>query len=195
MEHVIELVKDLFISPATAWRQIKELELSRSVLLKKYLLYLAAIPAVSGFLGSSIVGQNVPFLGHYRVPFFAGLIWGLLLYVFLIAGVYLIAFLTSAISPKLTGVKNENAALKLIIFTFIPYFVLSVFSIVPALSGLQILALYSIYLLYSGLPIMLENSEEKSLTFTVVISLISIVVLAIIYAIAGSVIPQNLPPV
>ena len=195
MEHVIELIKDLLISPATAWRHIKELDLSKTDLFKKYLLYLAAVPAVSGFLGSSIVGQNVPFLGHYRVPFFAGLVWAILLYVFLLAGIYLIAFLASAISPKLTGVKNENAALKLIVFTFIPYFVLSVFSIVPALSGLQILSLYSIYLLYIGLPVMLENSEEKSLTFTVVISLISIVVLAIVYAIAGSVIPQNLPPV
>ncbi len=193
MDKLIELVKDLVLSPATAWQHIRDMQVSKGDLIKKYLVYLAAIPAISGFIGGSIVGRSVPFIGYYRVPFFAGIVWAVLFYVLLIGGIYLIAILTSAVSPKLTGAKNEQAALKLIIFSFVPYFVLSVFSIIPALSGLQIISLYGIYLLYVGLPVQMQNSESKTLTFTVVITLISMVVLAIVFAIAGTVIPHNLP--
>ena len=54
--------------------------------------------------------------------------------------------------------------------------------LVPALSFLQILGLYSLYLLYLGLPLLMKAPEERALVYTVVVIVVGMVIMAVISA-------------
>ena len=57
--NTIERAKNIILSPKTEWLVIETEEISASKLLTSYLLLLALIPAVCGFIGYGLVGYNV----------------------------------------------------------------------------------------------------------------------------------------
>jgi len=193
MEKLIKEIQELLRHPAQLFQRIRDEETSQSEITKTYLVYLAAIPAVAGFLGKVVIGQNIAYVRYYHVPFFSGLVWAALLFGLSILGVYAIAFIVNFLAPKFGGVQNDLNSFKLIVYCYLPLFVLGVSNLIPALVGLHILGLYGIYLFYLGLPIMMQVPEEKTLPFTVIISLIGIFVTLLVYRLAGLVILDAMP--
>ncbi|MBN1479209.1 DUF1282 domain-containing protein [candidate division KSB1 bacterium] len=196
MEKLIHEIKELLLAPAKLFERLKQEETSQSEITKTILVYVAAIPAIAGFIGLVVIGSSGPYYGlytHSRVSIFSGLIWAVVLFVLTIIGVYLVSFIVSGLAPKFGGIKNELNAFKLTVYSFVPLLVLGAFSMIPALSGLFILGLYGIYLFYIGAPILIEIPEEKVLTFTVIVSLISIMITILFYSIAGKVIVTQVP--
>ena len=57
--------------------------------------------------------------------------------------------------------------------------------LVPALSFLAILGVYSLYLLYLGLPVLMKSPPEKALSYTAVVIIAAIVLFMIIGVVAG----------
>ena len=193
MEKLISEVKDLILSPLALFGRLKVEETTQSEITKTILVYVAAIPAIAGFFGRVLIGYNVPFVGYSHVSFFSGLVWAVLLFVLAIIGIYIVSYIVNGLAVNFGGEKNELNAFKLTAYCFIPVLILGVFSLIPALSGLHILGLYGIYLFYIGVPILMQVPEEKALTFTVIISLISIVITILFYRIAGLAIVMNMP--
>ena len=64
-----------------------------------------------------------------------------------------------------------------------------IFYVVPALGILALLGLYSLYLLFVGLPLLMKVSEDKSLPYTVVVMVAVIVVIVVVRAVAALTIP------
>jgi hypothetical protein len=65
--------------------------------------------------------------------------------------------------------------------------------LVPMLGFLQILGLYSSYLLYLGLPRLMRVPEEKALVYTVVVIIVGVVMMALIGTISGVLISDPAP--
>ncbi len=193
MEKLITDIKELVKAPAAFFEHLKATETTQSDITKTTLVYLAAIPAVAGFIGRVVIGYNVPFVGYSHVSLFSGLISAVLMFVLAIIGVYVVSFIVNGLVGNFKGERSELNAFKLTAYSFAPLFVLGFFSLIPALTGLYILGLYGIYLFYIGAPVLLSIPEEKSLTFTVIVSLISIVITILFYRIAGLVIVSNMP--
>lgn len=196
MEKLIHEIKELLLTPAKLFERLKQEQTSQSEITKTILFYVAAIPAIAGFIGRVVIGYSGPYYGFYahsRVPLFSGLIWAIVLFVLTIIGVYIISLIVNGLSANFGGSRNELNAFKLTVYSFIPLLVLGLFSMIPALSGLFILGLYGIYLFYIGVPILMEVPEEKALTFTVITSLLSIVITVLFYSIAGKVIFSHMP--
>jgi Yip1 domain len=64
--------------------------------------------------------------------------------------------------------------------------VAGIFLLIPALGILNLLfGLYSLYLLYLGLPVLMKSPREKALTYTVVTVLAAIVLFIVTGMIAG----------
>jgi hypothetical protein len=193
MEKLIFEIKDLVKTPVAFFERLKSAETTPSDITKTRLVYLAAIPAIAGFIGRVVIGENVPFVGYAHVSLFSGLISAVLLFVLAIVGIYVISFIVNGLVGNFEGERSELNAFKLTAYAFAPLFVLGLFSLIPALTGFYILGLYGIYLFYIGAPILLNVPEEKSLTFTVIVSLISIVVTILFYRIADLVVVSNMP--
>jgi uncharacterized membrane protein len=184
MEKIIDRVKDILLTPKDAWNVIRTEEENQVSIIKNYLLILSAIPAVASFIGQALVGTTIPLVGHYRIPFFSGLIWAVLSFILTIVGVYVSALVINALAPNFGGVKNDVAAFKLVAYSYTAPLVAGILNIIPTLSVLGLLAsLYGVYLLYLGLPVLMENPKEKSVSYTVV----SILVMIVVYFVMGGI--------
>jgi hypothetical protein len=66
--------------------------------------------------------------------------------------------------------------LKLAVFGGTPMMLAGVFNILPALSIIGLLvALYSLYVMYLGLPVLMKNPKEKTIVYMVVLIIASII--------------------
>jgi hypothetical protein len=149
-------------------------------------LPLAAISAVAQFIGASVVGHSLPFVGTWRMP----LGWGLGMAVWHIVGavvaVFVLGLIIEALAPTFNAEKNRMQAFKVAAYSFTPGWVAGIFMILPALGILVLLAsLYGIYLLYLGLPRVMKNPPEKSAGYTALTVVAAIVVSVIIGVIGG----------
>ncbi len=173
----IDRAKNILLKPAEEWEKIKGETYTPADLFTKYAIFLAAIPAVFGFIGNVVVGYSLGVLGRIRVPIGNALVWAVLTYVLSLAGAYLFAFVLDALAPSFGGTKDLNAYLKIVIFSTTASWVAGVLYIIPSLATLAILAgFYSIYLLYLGIKLLRDIPADKLIVFLVV----SFVALAII---------------
>ncbi len=88
---IIGRVKNICVTPQTEWSVIAEENTPPASLITEYVLPLAAIGAVAGFIGGSLVGQTVPFLGTYRTPLATGLGVAVYSVIAAVLGVFLIS--------------------------------------------------------------------------------------------------------
>ena len=178
--------RNILLTPNTEWPAIAEETTSTSSLITGYVVPLAAIGAVAGFIGGSLVGMSLPFIGHYRVPIMSGLVGAAFAFVMAIVGVLILAFIINALAPTFGAQKNSAQAIKLAVYSYTPAWLAGVLQILPALSALGIIAgLYGIYLLYLGLPRLMKSPPEKSAAYTAVIVVCAIVLSVVITAVGG----------
>jgi hypothetical protein len=182
-ERITKLLKD----PKAEWPVIAAEQTTVEHLYKSYIGPLAAIPAIAGFIGGSIIGYSAPFIGTYRTPFVRGFVAMIVTFALMLVGVYVSAFIINKLAPTFESTPNELQALKLTGYAATPSFLGGIFNIIPMLAVLGIFpALYGIYLFYLGLPVMMKTPEGKVIPYMIVAAIVSMLVMFILFAIAGT---------
>jgi hypothetical protein len=174
--NLIERVKAILLTPRTEWPVIEREPGDMVYLFTNYVAILAAIPAVCGFIGTSLIGIALPGLGTVRVPIGAGLIGAIVGYVLTFAMVYVVALLVDLLAPTFNGQKNFENALKLTAYSYTPAWLVGVFLLLPSLGFLTILGLYGLYLLWIGIPPLMKAPQDRALLYTVAIVVCAIVI-------------------
>jgi Yip1 domain len=184
--NIIERVKEILIAPKQAWPVIASEETDTVSLYTQYIMILAAIQAVAGFIGMSLFG--VSFMGvSVRVPIMTGLLQMILGYAMSLAVVYVVSMIANALAPSFGGQKNSMSALKLVAYSSTAAMLGGIFAIIPALGILTLVAaLYSLYLLFLGVPTLMQVPRGKALTYTAVLVVCAIVVGAVFGMLLGS---------
>lgn len=184
--NLVERVKGILLTPRKEWPVIEAESATPASLYTGYIMPLAAIPAVAGFIGMSLFGVSV--LGaNFRVPIGTGLTGAVVRYVATLAGVYVLALIIDVLAPSFGGQKSQIQALKLAAYSSTASWLAGIFLILPALAMLSILGLYSLYLLFLGVPVLMKAPQDKSLVYTVVAIISAIVLYAVIGAMVGRV--------
>jgi hypothetical protein len=93
--------------------------------------------------------------------------------------VYVLALIIDALAPTFGGQKNQIQAFKVSAYAGTASWLAGVFNLIPALSILGLLGLYSLFLLYRGLPKLMKTPEDKALPYTALV-IVAAVVLALI---------------
>ena len=169
---LIARVKNILLSPSTEWPTIAAEPSSTGSIYIGYVVPLVAIGVIAAFIGQSAIG--LPLVG--RVGVVAGLVRAIISFAFSLLGVFLIAWIVDVLAPTFGGQRNPLAALKATAYSFTPGWVAGVLNIVPMLGLLVIIgALYGLYLLYLGLPVLMGCPREKAVGYTVVTVLCAIV--------------------
>ena len=177
---LIERVKGIVLSPKTEWEKIAAETTDVKSLYVGYAMILAAIPAICGFIGSTVIGVSLPIVGTIRTGVGAALVQLVLGYVLGLAVIFAVSLIVNALAPTFDGQKDPVQALKLIVYSSTPVWLAGVFALVPLLSVLGIIAgLYGLYLLYIGLTPLMKNPQDKSIGYTALI-IVCYIVLAII---------------
>ena len=183
--NIVDRVKRILLSPRTEWEVIDAEQTTTAALYTGYIMPLAAVGPVAHLIGATVFGIPVPFVGTIRIPFGSALMQAVIAYVLALAGTYILALIIDALAPTFSAQRGQIQALKLAAYSSTAAWVAGIFALIPWLSPLMIVALYSLYLFYLGLPVLMKSPREKVLPYTGVVILAALVVFLVIGAIAG----------
>jgi hypothetical protein len=171
---LIDRVRGVLMQPAAEWTQIETEPASVGSLYTRYALLLAAIPAIGTAIGFARFSA----------------VWAIRLavtqYVAGLLSVYVLALIIDALAPQFGGQKSRIQSLKVAVYSSTAAWVAGVFYVIPALSVLALLGgLYSLYLLFVGLPRLMKAPPDKALGYTVVTIVCAIVVWVLVGYVAN----------
>jgi hypothetical protein len=173
--NLVERVQSILLKPKATWPEIDSEQADAASLYKNYVMIIALIPAVASFIGLSLIGIGA-FGVSFRVPIVSGLANMVVGYVLSLVMVFVLALIIDAMAPTFEGTRSQIGALKLSAYASTAAFVGGIFSLLPSLSVLGALAaLYGIYLLYTGLPVLMKCPPDKAIPYTAVVVVCAIV--------------------
>ncbi|HEY9065649.1 MAG TPA: Yip1 family protein [Burkholderiaceae bacterium] len=188
---LIQRVQDILLKPKETWPIIAGEGGDTASIYSNYVVYLAAIPAIASFIGLSLIGAGA-FGYSVRMPIVSGLVQMVVTFVLYLVMVFVIALIVDALAPTFNGTKSQINALKLVAYGSTAGFVGGIFGLIPSLSILGLLAgLYSIYLIYTGLPVMMRCPPEKAGAYTAVVVVCGIVAAVILGAVMAVLMPSS----
>lgn len=179
---LVERIKGILLKPTAEWEKIDREPTSIKSLFTGYAAILAAIGPVAGLVG----GQLLPLLG-LRTPILAAVVIAALSYVMALAGAYVLGLIIEALAPSFNAVKDRRKAMQLAVYSSTASWLAGVFGLIPALAVLSIVGLYSLFLLYKGLPVLTKVPADKALAYTAVIVIAAIVVFIVIGAVISAI--------
>jgi hypothetical protein len=174
--NLVERVKGILLQPKSEWLVIEREPGDAGYLFPNYVCILAAIPVVCSFIGTSIIG-----FGEFRIGIVSGLIHAIVVYVLTLVGVFIVAYVIDYLAGVFGGRKDLGNAMKVSAYAPTAAWLAGVFSIIPALSFLGLLGLYSFYLLHTGIAALMKPAAGKEIIYTIVVVVCVIVIQVLIF--------------
>lgn len=161
---IVMRVLHILLQPNSEWAVIKQERTDLQSLYLKYVIILAVIPAVAGFIANAFVGT----LSAGRVSVgnaFGAAVTG---YVLSLILVFVVGLIADSLAPTFGGRKNVDQALKLVAYSMTASWVAGALAFIPVLGWLISLlgGLYALYLFYLGAPVMMRIPEGKTIGYT-----------------------------
>jgi hypothetical protein len=185
---IIARVKSLLLTPKTEWPVIAGESATTQSLLVGYALPLAALPAIAGFIRSSILGYGA-FGISVRGSIGSGLTAAVTSVALSLVGVFLMGLIIDALAPTFGATRNRTQALKTACYAYTAGWIGGIFILLAVSLGMLLMLLgvcYGAYLMYVGLPHTMKAPQEKAAGYAVVSILAAIVLSWILTAIVAS---------
>jgi len=177
LSRVIQRARSLLVSPRSEWPVIAAEPATVASLYREYIVIVAAVPAICQFIKTSILGYAWHGFRVYRLGIAPGLIAAFVEYGVSLAMVYVLALIIESLAPSFAAQPNRVQALKLAAYSYTASWVAGFAQVLPGLYGLVALAgaIYSVYLLYLGLPSTLKVLPERAGGYTAVAAIVALV--------------------
>ncbi len=178
---VLDHVWGLFAHPKEEWQEIHDRRCSIGKCYCSHVLLLAAIPVIAGFIGTTQVGWQIGAREAVKLTTESALKISVLYYLALLVAVFTVGALIHWMSETYGEKKSLPQCIALASYTATPLFLVGALQIYPTLwvnllVGLPALA-YTVYLLYTGVPIMMEIPKEKGFLFSTAVLAVGLVTL------------------
>jgi hypothetical protein len=174
--------KAILVSPKAEWPKIADETESVQTAFMRYVVPLAAIGPVCGFIGGQVFGIGV--LGfRYHPSLIAGLTTAITGYVLALLTIFVVAWVANFLADKFGGKVNFTRAFRLCAYSFTAAYLAGVFQLLPSLAILALIAaLYGIYLFYLGATPMMAVPQDKAASYTAV----TIIGVIVVYIVVGA---------
>ncbi|MCP4469349.1 MAG: YIP1 family protein [Gammaproteobacteria bacterium] len=195
IQHII----GLFTDPMREWVTIRQQYRSGSGGLVGHVLILALIPAVSGYIGTTQVGWRIGVGDPIRITGDSAASIAIIYYVALLVGIFSIGWVIHLLGKVYDVNKPLPLCIALAAYTATPLFLIGLMQVYPVLwlnmlMGLPALA-YTVYLLYSGLPIMMDIPPERGFLYSSAVLAVGLVALVAMLAMTALLWGMGLQPV
>ena len=183
---LVNRVKNILLTPGTEWPVVEAEPSDVKQIYTNYLLILAAIPAVAGFIGMSVFGISM--MGFtLRTPILSGLVSMVFTYLVSLGIIFGMSLVVDYLAPTFLGTSDPLKALKLVAYSATAAMVSGILMLLPALTPLAVIGgLYSLYLFYIGVPVLMKCPQEKQLPYTGVMIALGVVA-GIVFMILGNI--------
>lgn len=171
---LVARVKGILVQPNAEWLRVDGEFATTKTLFTRYAMILAAIGPVAGLIGSLIFGDT---------SIIGALVVALISYGLSLAAVFVLGILINALAPSFGSTVDQVQAMKVAVYASTAAWVAAIFDLIPVLSVLSLVgAIYSLVLLFIGLPILMKTPDDKKVIYYVVVLIAGLVLYAIIGA-------------
>ena len=163
--------------------------------------------ALEDLKGESMTKQDlIVYLGLIGVPTFLGVLigygfigygtslvgWGFALaviqYVLSIIGIIVFGYILNALAPSFKSKQNLMNAMKLVAASATPWLIAGIFYFYPAAGVISFLGgIYGLYILYLGIPILMETPKDQHIVYLVVGLIVYIIIMGVVSLITGAI--------
>jgi hypothetical protein len=172
---IVNQAKDLVLNPTGTLKKLKD----EKVELNDIIIYLAIV-GIPTFLGL-LIGYGFIWWGGGSLIGYAFAI-AIITYIMSIIGVIVFGFILNALAPTFKTTQNKMQALKLVSYAATPWLLLGIVNIFPAAALISLLGgLYGLYILYLGIPILMDTNKDQQMPFFIVGLVVYIVVMGVVY--------------
>ena len=166
---ILNHIWGLYAHPKEVWHIIEKRHESLSYSLI-HILTIALIPAICCYYSVAYIGWTIGVGDPIRISAPSAQIMSISMYFGLVFGVFALAYLIQWMAKTFDSKPDFVQALELAAYTATPLLMVGITALFPVLwfvtlAGLGALS-YSIYLLYSGVPIMMNIPEEKGFIYS-----------------------------
>jgi hypothetical protein len=182
---LVDRVKNILLSPRHEWEVIDAEAATPTGLYTGYVLPLAAIGPICQAIGYSVFGIRLPFVGTWRTPIGSAITSAVVTYGLTLVGVFVMSLIIDNLAPTFGGTRSSIQALKVATYSYTASWVAGIFALIPGLRFLGILGIYSLYLLFLGLPVLMKAPKEKAFAYTAVVIIVGVVIAVVIGVIAS----------
>ncbi len=171
----------LFFHPKQEWEAIRNENCTIGKCYCSYVFLLAAIPPVSGYFGTTMFGWEIGAREAIKLSSDSALIIAIAYYLVMLVGVFSMGFMIHWMGKTYGAEQPLPRCISLAAYVATPMFLVGIFELFPIiwlnfLVGLPALA-YTVYLLYTGVPIMMQIPEEKGFLFSSAVLAVGLVAL------------------
>ena len=195
----IKHILGLLIDPVRQWEAIREQQQQTGNTPVGHVFFLALIPAISGYIGTTQVGWRIGVGEPIRITGDSALAIAIIYYLALLVGVFSIGWVIHLLGKAYEVVRPLSLCIALAAYTATPLFSIGIMEVYPVLwlnmlIGLPALA-YTVYLLYSGLPIMMEIPAEKGFLYSSAVLAVGLIALVSLLGMTAILWGMGLQPV
>jgi len=178
---VLNHVWGLFSQPKKEWKSIKEERCTVGKCFCSHVLILAAIPAIAGYIGTTQVGWSFGGFEVHKLTTQSALQIAILTYLTMLVAVFSLGKAIHWMGQTYGSKQTLPQAIALAAYTATPLWLMGFFFLYPVLwvnmlIGLPALA-YTVYLLYTGVPVMMGVSQERGFLFASAVLSVGLVML------------------
>lgn len=165
---LVEHVWGLLRHPGDEWAEIKARHYRLGTLLTHVML-LAAIPVICAFIGSTQFGWRVGDSPVVRLTAQSGLLIAVLYYAVILVATFSIGWMIHWMGGTYGAQQPLSQCLALAAYIPVPLFLIGLFQIIPVAWINLVVALpalaYTVFLLYTGIPVVMEIPAERGFLF------------------------------
>ena len=184
---LVARAQGMILRPRAEWERVEAEPATVQRLFTGYAAPLAAIPPVCAAIGQSVFGVAL-FGVVVRASPLAALLNAIVAFVLALISTFALALIIEALAPTFGGTKDRVQAMKVAVYSSTAAWLGGVFQLLPALAILGLLmGLYSLYLLYLGLPKLMKSRSEQALGYTALVVVAAIVLWIVVAAILSAV--------
>ena len=185
---ILNHIWGLYAHPKEEWQTIEKRHESLMYSLI-HILVIALIPAICSYFATAHIGWTIGAGDPIKLPQNSAMFMSIAMYSGLIGGVFGLAYLIQWMAKTFDSTPDFTQCLELAAYTATPLLMVGITVLFPvlwfvALAGLAALT-YSIYLLYSGVPIMMNIPEEKGFIYSSSVVTCGLVLLVSLMAISA----------
>lgn len=166
---ILNHIWGLYAHPKDEWKTIEKRHESLTYSLV-HILTISLIPAVCAYYAAAYIGWTIGVGEPIKISPASAQTMAILMYVALVSGVFALAYLIQWMAKTFDSSPDFVQSLELAAYTATPILMVGVTALYPvlwfvALAGVAAVG-YSVYLLYSGVPIMMNIPEEKGFIYS-----------------------------
>lgn len=168
LEALFNRVKLILTRPSEGWNTAASENSSPRKLIGSLLVPLLLVGALCSVVGRQLFGVYVPFLDTWHPPLFEEIVVHVVQVFFTLGALFVGAIALRKLAPHFGGRGDMNRMFSLLAHSSIPFALIQILGLIPALYGALALVIgfgYSVYLFYCGSSPMLDLTEDQRPTF------------------------------